>query len=1797
MPTTSTNSAPPDPGSRSGPSTASGSAYNPADRKMGPTTDTNRATDQNVGQAAGGRILKLEYQGNCYNWFDLETTEAVYHRDFISILKTNIQNYFEVPVPEQLLFDQSGTLLVLEQDIRSAISGPRRQIEREGDHDKPQPKSDVFLKLLDLREVRQNPELFKQIQGRLTAISSTVGRIQKNLSYIPPNLTGGASDADLLGGAAGQQQRQTIGLTTLFGPPGGELIPGVEGTAQPAAGRFTRTTDVRHRKSRPSLLPQVSLQPLVLVDKEQSAALTAGLATISQQQIQQPRQLQPDVFSQASTNLANNPNVQQIRRAFELAGTWRRLQRTLVRLKRTAVNPNLPSIEFDQMRDELIAVSERIRTLVEQAIKPNYAGGDFGLQNRLTLIGAASANPLALKPTSHALRDFVTVMKQQAGAASGASAGMLSSASSGAAINDPNLSWLQESKLFDLIVGILQVFEQTNSVPKEQQEEALVRFAIAQADAGNVEFFASSGTRATAGSPLGAGVGTLGLTNPFAGTAENPSSSSQQIGIQPIQPQWPQWSGFGRKSIPSGAKEEDTIDQSREQSATQNITIRESSPGRGGGLSKTAGQLVLQPGMNKLGSSTLVLDPLNGSSTVLMNGAGNAAASSLIQPGPASQSSTRRSSVIRSPLDTLNATIPLNNQSSLAVGEKVPTFDGGNENLQDDRLLSSFILPNKKPTTFSPATVAPAVTSSGPLQPGAATTAAFSRGASALNLQIGGSSPSSAKLQRHQGTSSSRQPSPTGLQPGRTAASSPPIMSKSFIPGILQQNAKNRVKPIPRKIEVFLSRVNNPNQKYGLVNVPNFADHNSPPGFFNGSRSSSNPLQNGSLLVKFVDQYGLLYQWNLEQERLAGQKAASGSASDQQLNTVDVGDLILSVNNQTTVFGMRSELQKADEVRLVVVKGDSDSGVAGIATAASGPRGQQHSSSLNSSMQRGGSPVLVRNPQAGVGTSVPLLSSTIRSSGRASPVTPLLPQDNRRSPEMSNAATSAAMASTEEAYLRARVEELENALLEKMGLKSTQSSKQSAGVLNANIFDANQTPNFATNATSETDEQLSRTVLLQPGQEVEIIKSPTRNNPKYERLLLKAPGIDGGVNPMDPYGKMNAILETSADQTKQELRTNEGLSPTSALSRASGLGAGISAGGSSASANAAGGSMAAASGEVVQQANAATTAEVEDRLMSAAVAAGTSYTNASSYDSYYSGAAGVVQGGNNYDDAFYDSYDATAEQFLQNQSKSYSAYSEEQRPSMAEQRSPGSRMGSSRNSKTTPAVFESSLPEDAVVLPEEGQYSLDGGGGGGGAAAASAAAAQSDYYSAATASAGNTTRKTASTATRTSVSAAQPSRASLAKAAALPTSSSSTQRIVPGPRSSVTVGGTGSMLPATQPPPRRKSSPSGSVSPKSQSAVPKTRNSVRAGIGGSAASMSSAFNNSNSKGTDNWNDYYNQDYGNGSATQNNLASGYNPAKKQASMLKQGEIIDTYQQDTYRTSSGRPSSIGRNSRVSSTSGGVTATAGGAQQQVVVRKSRSSSPVSPNGGATNLPQQRPSARRTSSPSMMSAGNDSGVFAKAKPRVSIGGTTVVPVGAGSASSAKAASSAVRRSVSPGATTTASAAAKAGARNRSSSYNYYDEPGATDATTSSYNYSNYTYYAEPQGNSSSNQQRRVSFGDTERKSGRASVVSGGGIRYRVVDPKDPVDIAVEKAVGRLPPTLKLSPTQGDQSKLKLVRLKTMIYKLGDRKFFCNLVNGKLQVRLGGTHVDFEEFVLKTIEFDLHKDDSFELQMPNPYA
>ena len=76
------------------------------------------------------RLLKLEFRGASYNWFDLRKTDAVFHPHFVQIFRQNIVNYFDVPLERQLLFDDDG-LLLSEDDVRRTILGGGGLVEAE----------------------------------------------------------------------------------------------------------------------------------------------------------------------------------------------------------------------------------------------------------------------------------------------------------------------------------------------------------------------------------------------------------------------------------------------------------------------------------------------------------------------------------------------------------------------------------------------------------------------------------------------------------------------------------------------------------------------------------------------------------------------------------------------------------------------------------------------------------------------------------------------------------------------------------------------------------------------------------------------------------------------------------------------------------------------------------------------------------------------------------------------------------------------------------------------------------------------------------------------------------------------------------------------------------------------------------------------------------------------------------------------------------------------------------------------------------------------------------------------------------------------------------------------------------------------------------------------------------------------------------------------------------------------------------------------------------------------------------
>eukprot|EP00392_Amoebophrya_sp_AT5.2_P006422 g6434.t1 len=399
-----------------------------------------------------------------------------------------------------------------------------------------------------------------------------------------------------------------------------------------------------------------------------------------------------------------------------------------------------------------------------------------------------------------------------------------------------------------------------------------------------------------------------------------------------------------------------------------------------------------------------------------------------------------------------------------------------------------------------------------------------------------------------------------GLSPGAASVSSGGALSRSRqskpieLPGsdveVTTGNANEEGdQHAPGRVfTVTLTRNNDPTRKFGLVNVP---------------------YANDRLLVKFVDQYGLLHESNMKALR-------ERTALRQIPDVVEVGDVILAVNDHKSVFGMRAELQNANTVNLLVQKTTTPSrspsaevlqrGASFLQTGGGSSRAAVLKSASKTSLSyvpginmggRGSGLSPGRGQQ--VEAEVTAASASTRSfvpgilkarEGRS--LSPSRDWELQRSPE-ANANSDAA--------LRARIRELEAAL-------ETRNRTKGAGTVSGlNYSTADrllQTPNFAVGggtaipgggATVLTGEQLydldgaagaiftggdpdpssaqgragagaqPHTVFLQPGQEVTILKSPTATSPG-EQLVLRAPGFEGARNLMDPFGRQNTISRT-----------------------------------------------------------------------------------------------------------------------------------------------------------------------------------------------------------------------------------------------------------------------------------------------------------------------------------------------------------------------------------------------------------------------------------------------------------------------------------------------------------------------------------------------------------------------------------------------------------------------------------------------------------------------------------------------
>eukprot|EP00434_Breviolum_minutum_P003957 symbB.v1.2.003481.t1/scaffold178.1/size285009/8 len=109
-----------------------------------------------------GRMLRVEYKGQPYDWFNLDDMgDLIHSEDFASTLKENINHYFEVGFDDQAVFDEDG-LLVSPADYLRSLRHPR-----------------PYFRVFSLRQMP--PDLKEQTVEKLTTLQLEVDKMQQVL--------------------------------------------------------------------------------------------------------------------------------------------------------------------------------------------------------------------------------------------------------------------------------------------------------------------------------------------------------------------------------------------------------------------------------------------------------------------------------------------------------------------------------------------------------------------------------------------------------------------------------------------------------------------------------------------------------------------------------------------------------------------------------------------------------------------------------------------------------------------------------------------------------------------------------------------------------------------------------------------------------------------------------------------------------------------------------------------------------------------------------------------------------------------------------------------------------------------------------------------------------------------------------------------------------------------------------------------------------------------------------------------------------------------------------------------------------------------------------------------------------------------------------------------------------------------------------------------------------------------------------------------------------------------------------
>ncbi|CAK8989225.1 unnamed protein product [Durusdinium trenchii] len=115
-----------------------------------------------------GRMLRVEYKNQPYDWFNLDDMGPLVHtEEFAGTLKENINHYFDLGFDEQAIFDEDG-ILVSAADFLRSLRQPR-----------------PYIRLYSLRQLPQ--ELKEQTAEKLASLAQEVTKMQQILNM--PNLS------------------------------------------------------------------------------------------------------------------------------------------------------------------------------------------------------------------------------------------------------------------------------------------------------------------------------------------------------------------------------------------------------------------------------------------------------------------------------------------------------------------------------------------------------------------------------------------------------------------------------------------------------------------------------------------------------------------------------------------------------------------------------------------------------------------------------------------------------------------------------------------------------------------------------------------------------------------------------------------------------------------------------------------------------------------------------------------------------------------------------------------------------------------------------------------------------------------------------------------------------------------------------------------------------------------------------------------------------------------------------------------------------------------------------------------------------------------------------------------------------------------------------------------------------------------------------------------------------------------------------------------------------------------------